>query len=146
MQRRIGAEYRETGSDAIELLSRLLTGTETNPVSQWLNHYWSSLSTQEIESLNIGYWQKLADEFRKLRNEVAHSISDAGPLTAWTLAFNEAITPLRGANDIPEGPALFSVLNEVGRRLDRVSDAVAGDLPTIGKLVCLLASLKNGSH
>jgi|TARA_R110000868_G_scaffold409926_4_gene696576 type I restriction enzyme M protein len=129
MQRRIGAEYRELGTDAIELLSRLLTGTETNAVSQWLNHYWATLSNQDVDSLGISYWQKLSGEFRKLRNEVAHSTSDAGPLTAWTLAFSEALTPFRGAEDIPDGPALFSVLNEVGRRLDRAEEAADGDLP-----------------
>lgn len=142
MQRRIGAEFRELGTDAIELLSRLLTGTETNAISQWLNHHLATLSSQDVDSLRISYWQKLADEFRKLRNEVAHSKSDAGPLTAWTLAFNDAITPLRGAESIPEGPALFSVLNEVGRRLDRTEETSEGDLPDNRKALSFTRALK----
>jgi type I restriction enzyme M protein len=142
MQRRIGAEHRELGTDALELLSRLLTGIETNAVSQWLNHHWATLSGQDIDSLQMSFWQKLGEEFRRLRNEVAHSTSDAGPLTAWTLAFNEALTPLRGAENIPPGPALFSVLNEVSKRLDRAREAVVGDLPDNRKARSFVSALE----
>lgn len=129
IQQSVAAECREFGGDAIEILSRLLTGLESNPVAQWLHQSWAAVSSKKAETLKLDDWRGLAEESRRLRNEVAHSSTNAGDLTAWTLAFSEALTLLRGAEDIPDGLALFSVLNEVGRRLHRAEKAAKSDLP-----------------
>ena len=129
MQHRIGTEYRKHGSDAIELLSRLLTGTEKNAVTHWLSNHWVDLSNLDMDSLDISYWEDLSYIFGRLSTEITHSTPGDGPLKEWALAFNEVLTPLRGAESIPDGPALFSVLLEVSRRLDRAEEATKGDLP-----------------
>lgn len=129
IQRRVAAEHNELRADAVEVLTRLLTGGESNAVAQWLSRHWTAVSNKDPGSLQLAYWQSLADEFRRLRNEVAHSTENVGPLTDWTLAFGEALTPLRGANDVSDGLTLFSILNEVAQRLEQARGAASGELP-----------------
>ncbi|MFC1652134.1 N-6 DNA methylase [Planctomycetota bacterium] len=132
IQQRIGAECRELGSDALGLLAKVLTGSESNPVADLVNKVWPMFSASyndEDHQLSLSAWSRLANDVRLLRNNLAHGNDDGGKLTPWILMFNEALSPLRGAESIPPGPALLSALSEALQRAEKAEDTVDGDLP-----------------
>ncbi len=132
IQKHVVAQHREQGTDALEILNRLLTGAETNKVAEWLTENWqwlSSASEAGLNNIRSSAWERIANELRGLRNEAAHSRDDAGVLLPWLLATNEAMKPLREAEKIPDQSAMWSVFNEAMQRAKNASQRASGESP-----------------
>ena len=115
IQQRVGAEYRESGADAIDLMGRFLLGQETNPVAAWLSETSARVSSSRNSSKSWGFgdWEKIARELKQFRNESAHStVNEAGLLDMWIVQFDRALSPLVGAGKIPDASSRWTVLNE----------------------------------
>lgn len=132
IQQRIGAECRELGTDAVELLVKVMTGTEANRISELINRIWPHFAARHNDvdhGISLSAWSRLANEIQTVRNEVAHGHGDGGDLTRWILMFNETLSPLNGAESIPPGPALMSVFRDALQRAEKAEQSVEGDLP-----------------
>ncbi|MDD3813126.1 MAG: N-6 DNA methylase [Desulfocapsaceae bacterium] len=133
IQQRVAAAWREHGVDALTYLARLLTDGEEDPIVAWLEKELKTFPADPeslTDPLALGPLDELADRVRPLRNEAAHGRHGDNTLLPWILSFNEAVSPLRGVNDIPHGPGLLSVLQESGLGLLGAKDAVSGHLPS----------------
>jgi len=136
MQQRVAAEYREHGVDVLAYLTQLLTSGDLDPIAKWVEKELKDLPT-EIDTitdpLDLTLLDQLARHVRPLRNETAHGSHGESTLVPWLLAFNEAISTLRGVSEMPLGSGLLSVLQESVQGLKRAEAAIKGHLPNEGK-------------
>lgn len=136
IQQRVAAEWRDHGVEALSYLAELLTDGAQDPIADWVERELKDLPTDiDIISdpLNFSLLERLASQARNLRNKAAHGMYGESALVPWLLAFNEALSALRGVSTMPLGPSLLSVLLESTRGLKRASAAIKGHLPNEGK-------------
>lgn len=129
LQRRIAAQYREEGVDTVAFLAKLLTEHDVDPVAQWLERALRELpSGPDIttKDLDMEPLDRLATAVQSLRNQVVHSPQSESPLTPWLIAFAEGVSTLKGVRNVPQGPAMLGLLQEVAWRLRVAGDYIRG--------------------
>jgi len=136
IQQRVATQHRGHGVDVLAFLAQLLTQGEDDPIAQWLDKAATGLPLDVDavdDPLDLAPLDRLASEVREIRNRVAHDSRGDSALAAWILAFNEAVSGLRGVRAIPQGPGLLSVLQESVRALKATMPLIAGHLPNEAK-------------
>lgn len=148
IQQRVAAQHRDHGVDALSMIAQLLTEAEGNPISDWVigalrflkSEEGSSFKQHDIASLLNSH--VLGGGFIGMRNSVAHGKAESS-LSQWVMAVGEGTEVLRGAGDIPAGPALYSLLQKVSHRFSSAASSISGHLPNESKARDLTTILKD---
>jgi len=136
IQQRVATQHREHGVDVLAFLAQLLTQGEDDPIAQWIDKAAMGLPLDVDavdDPLDLDPLDRLASNVHEIRNRVAHDSLGDSALAAWILAFNEAVSGLRGVRAIPRGPGLLSVLQESIRALKATMPLIKGHLPNEAK-------------
>jgi len=136
IQQRVSTQHREHGVDVLAFLAQLLTQGEDDPIAQWIDKAAMGLPLDVDavdDPLDLDPLDRIASNVHEIRNRVAHDSRGDSALAAWILAFNEAVSGLRGVRAIPQGPGLLSVLQESIRALKATMPLIAGHLPNEAK-------------
>ena len=136
IQQRVAAEWREHGVEVLAYLTELLTDSGQDPIAEWIEKELKDLPPDVdtiSDPLDFSLLDRLASHVRPLRNEAAHGKHGESTLIPWLLAFNEAVSALRGVGTMPHGPGLLSVLQESAQGLKRAGAAIKGHLPNEAK-------------
>ena len=136
IQQRVATQHREHGVDMLAFLTQLLTQGEDDPIAQWIDKAAMGLPLDVDavdDPLDLDPLDRLASNVHEIRNLVAHDSRGDSALAAWILAFNEAVSGLRGVRAIPQGPGLLSVLQESIRALKATMPLIVGHLPNEAK-------------
>ena len=136
LQHRVAAEYHEHGVDVLAYLTQLLTGGKRDPIVEWIEKKLKELPAEIdriTDSIDFTFLDQLVSHARPLRNEMAHGSQGDSTLVPWLLAFNEAMSVLRGVSEMPHGPGLLSVLQESATGLKRAEEFIKGHLPNEDK-------------
>lgn len=140
VQHRVAAEWREHGVDALAYLLKLLTDGDHDPIAEWVTKELRNLS-EDISTitapLDFASLEEILDRAKHIRNVTAHGKHSESLLVSWLIAFNEAVSPLRGISEMPSGPGLLSVLQESVQALKRTESAIKGRLPNEAKALSL---------
>lgn len=136
IQQRVAVEWREHGVEVLAYLAELLTDGGKDPIAVWVEKELKDLPA-EVETisdpLDLSLLERLAAHARPLRNEAAHGRHGESALVPWLLAFNEAVSSLRGVSTMPHGPSLLSVLQESTQGIKLAREAIKGHLPNEAK-------------
>ncbi len=126
MQQRIAKQCREYNEDAIVLLNKLITGGESDPLSEWLERFVTLLPAENSDD-------RIARTFLDgiARNVVFHHNMTRGEnrtsqLAAWFDKLTEALRPFKDSDEVPPGPGLLSIIMESARELDSASQTLKG--------------------
>jgi type I restriction enzyme M protein len=133
IQQRVAEHYREHGVDVITYLSQLLLEGEGNEIVEWLDgalrHLKSAEAGKSHDLEPLLHSQVFEGGFKGLRNAAAHGQTES-PLSAWVIALHaEVVSTVRNSDDVPPGPALYSLLQQADSGLMRAQDAITGHLP-----------------
>jgi len=136
IQQRVATQHREHGVDVLTFLVQLLTQGEDDPIARWIDKAAMGLPLDVDavdDPLDLDPLDRLASNVHEIRNRVAHDSRGDSALAAWILAFNEAVSSLRGVRAIPQGPGLLSVLQESIRALKATMPLIKGHFPNEAK-------------
>jgi len=135
IQHRVASEHRERGVDMLAFLAQLLTQSERDPISEWVEKRLKSLpdSAEKLSDImDLTPLDHLAIEARSLFEEAYNKIDGGFPedtLDSWIMTFQKVMSPLKGTHNMPLGPGLLSVLQESVHGLQKAAKALDGGLP-----------------
>ena len=146
LQRRAIEAYEVADEDVLEYLSETILGSNSDPVVDWMNGALEALSPERSTIDDLLGSKALGEAMRGARNLVELASTeplsgvhrDSSDLTHWFLSLaNLVADPLRGCLNVPEGPALFSLIQQIDRSLEEtqshLSDRLVGNLPNTSK-------------
>lgn len=139
IQHRVATQYREHGVNVLTFLVQLLTEAEDDPIAKWVDdalRYMSSEKSSTFKGPDISWLlhsRALGGGFTSVRNWVAHQPQGENPLASWIVSLTESADILRNSNDIPSGPALYSLLQQAKYTLRDAVAAITGHLPNENK-------------
>jgi len=147
VQRQISLQFREKKIDALLFLTQLFRSGRVNPIIEWVDNNLRTLSERDDldeDSNDLEIFDQMASGFALIRNRIAHdSVETEDSLALWALDFYKTISKLRGIANIPVGPGLFSILQEVSRNLSHTSRTLTGDIPDEIKALNLTDEIVN---
>jgi type I restriction enzyme M protein len=118
LQERIVTADRGHKTDALSSLLGIATGTETDPIGEWLMaseavREWSTYKPDGVTARVAELIDALALSLQPVRNETVHSriASADARLVTWAARLYEIVQGMRGLSRIPEGAGLLSVLD-----------------------------------
>lgn len=132
MQARAAAQFREFGTDALAFLSQATGSSESDRLAAWL----AELDGKVPKFLGglddtpaLSHFDPIVAVVSRARNWVAHEqvSSQAG---RWLMPLNQALLPLAGVAQIPQGPGLLSVLQDAERGVQATLEQTTGHLPS----------------
>lgn len=138
IQHRAATQYREYGVNVLIFLAQLLT-EEDDPIAKWVDDALRYMSSDKVGNLKgpdiswLLHSRALGGGFTGVRNWVAHQPSGEHPLASWIMSLTESAEILRNSNDIPAGPALYSLLQQVKFALRDAEATITGHLPNENK-------------
>lgn len=136
IQHRVTAQYREHGVDALTFLAQLLTEGEEDPVAKWVDDarrhltsewYRDVFKNNEISGMLHGAC--LGGAFTGVWHWARKKEAQTNPLTAWVLSLKESVNSLQHCDDVPPGPAFYSLLQKTEANLRYAEATIAGHLP-----------------
>jgi type I restriction enzyme M protein len=131
LQHRAAMQFREHGTDVVNFLTEALGATDRDPIAVWLadtSRRFPNTIDAISDPLSLSPLEVLWETARPLRNQVAHA-QVRSPLAPWLLSFAESLRSYQGLSNIPKGPALFSLITESLRGLQRSRELIQGYLP-----------------
>ena len=118
LQERIVTEGLGHKTDALSSLLGIATGTETDPIGEWLMaseavREWSRYKPDGVTARVAELIDALALSLQPVRNDTIHTriASADARLVAWAAQLCEIVQGMRGLSRIPEGAGLLSVLD-----------------------------------
>lgn len=130
MQARAAAQFREFGTDALTFLSQATGSRESDRLTAWLAELDEKVPRFVgglDETPALSHFEPVAALINKGRNWVAHG--QVGSQASWLLPLNQALLPLAGVAQIPQGPGLLTVLQDAERGVQAVLVQTTGHLP-----------------
>lgn len=130
MQARAAAQFREFGTDALTFLSQATGNRESDRLIAWLAELDEKVP-KFLDGLDetpaLSHFEPVASLVDKGRNWAAHG--QVGSQASWLIPLNQALLPLAGVAQIPQGPGLLSVLQDAERGVQAVLVQTTGHLP-----------------
>ena len=136
VQRHVAERCRDTGVDATTFLVRVLTEGEGDPVAEWVDEalrFLKSEKSADLETADVTalmHSKAFGSRFADIRNGLAHRDKGHHPLDSWVIGFTEAADVLRSTEEVPHGPAYYSLLQQAAHELHRAEGHIPGHLPT----------------
>ena len=149
VQHRVASYYREFEKDAFVYLIQLLTNKEEDPTIAWIDEAHrildstkgASKTSTDVEPLLKP--EVLGERFTDAKNWVAKQEFDDYPLIDWIDALSEVSESLLNSNEIPPGPALYSLLINSAHILNDSEAMVSSNLPIEKKAFSLTRALRH---
>lgn len=131
LQARAAAQFHEFGTDALTFLAQAMGSSESDRLTTWLAELDSKVP-KFINGLDetpaLSHFDSIVALVGKARNWAAHA-QVSTQAVRWLMPLNQALLPLAGVAQIPQGPGLLSVLQDAERGLQTVLEQTAGHLP-----------------
>jgi type I restriction enzyme M protein len=139
VQERVYKTWKNQGGDPAGILLRLLSGVDMNPLVSWLEsapEVKAIIEEKQFETRNerLLLLEKCASGIKTQRNIALHQQYKDLPkeVMPWLVSIEKAMSNLIGINDIPPGPAKYSMLETVRLSIQNtVNSSRATTLPVI---------------
>lgn len=131
MQARAAAQFHEFGTDALAFLAQAMGSSESDRLTAWLAELDSKVPKfigNLDETPALSYFDSIVALVTQARNWVAHA-QVSSQVARWLMPLNQALLPLAGVAQIPQGPGLLSVLQDAERGVQTVLEQTTGHLP-----------------
>lgn len=133
VQQRTAEQHREHGVDALAYLTQLLIGGERDPIITWLDQALQHLQSERAGKLHdltpLRHAHVFGDSFAALCNELARSVS-GHDLAKWVQTLNAVVAPpFLKSEAVPQGTALYALLQQAQYGLSQALNAIEGHLP-----------------
>ncbi|AZD35302.1 hypothetical protein C4K22_2559 [Pseudomonas chlororaphis subsp. aurantiaca] len=131
MQARAAAQFREFGTDTLTFLSQATGSSESDRLTAWLAELDSKVprfTSSLDETPTLSHFEPVVALVGSIRNWIAHG-QVSSHVTRWLMPLNQAVLPLAGVSQIPQGPGLLNVLQDAERGMQSVLVQTTGHLP-----------------
>jgi type I restriction enzyme M protein len=133
VQQRVVESYREHGVDVLSFLAQLLLERSGDAIVEWIDGALGYLKSDEADRPGDLYPLRHAavfgEAFKRLRNRLNHDSAE-NPLRPWVSALATGVVPLLiGVDDVPPGPARYSIVLQTVTAARGAENAIEGHLP-----------------
>ncbi|MCR4299514.1 MAG: N-6 DNA methylase, partial [Gallionella sp.] len=150
IQHRVVEQYREHHIDVLAYLAQLMTEGEDDPIAKWINDALRHLNSEwyrdvfsDNEMRGMLHGACLGGAFTGVWHWARQEEAKKNPLTQWILALREAVDTMSHTEEVPPGPAFFSLLQQAGIGLRAAEAAITGHLPNENKARDLMRTMKD---
>jgi type I restriction enzyme M protein len=136
IQERVAIDVRNHQVDALTQLVQFLTQDESDPIANWIDRSLKALSVTvekaETDPSAVVRFQIFGSDFSDVL-AWAMPDDDPPPLMAWALNLVNVAELFRGSDEVPQGPALLSMLQTGIDKLAFAAGQIEGHSPLEGK-------------
>ncbi|MBF0185550.1 MAG: N-6 DNA methylase [Magnetococcales bacterium] len=139
MQQRTAAQHREHGVDAMAYLAQLLTSGESDPIAEWVDDALRHLekepgSADQSTGLHwLLHGSCLGGSFTGVWHDVRGGLTEGNSLNDWVTCLEKAVDILKNVVDVPQGSALYSLLQQSLIEFQKAAGKISGHLPNEAK-------------
>ncbi|MBF0628004.1 MAG: N-6 DNA methylase [Magnetococcales bacterium] len=135
IQHRTATQHREHGVDAMAYLAQLLTSGESDPIAEWVDDALRHLekgprSDEQSAGLHwLLHGSCLGGSFTGVWHDVREGLTEGNALNEWVSSLDKAADILKGVVDVPQGSALYSLLQQSLIKFQKAAGKISGHLP-----------------
>jgi len=119
IQHRVAAYHRESRGDSLTFLTQLLVEGTKDPIAEWLLSAFGNLPSVEYETAELpgDRLSDLAESGLLLIDDQISNEDIIGELQGWFVLLRNVMALIIEIESIPQGPALYSLLQQVDKDL-----------------------------
>ncbi|MEO5332956.1 MAG: N-6 DNA methylase [Magnetococcus sp. YQC-5] len=139
IQHRTANQHREHGIDAMAYLAQLLTSGEKDSIAEWVDDALRHLekwpgSDEHSASLHwLLHGSCLGGSFTGVLHDVREGLTGGNALNEWVSCLDKAADILKDVVDVPQGSALYSLLQQSLIEFQKAVGKISGHLPNEAK-------------
>ncbi|MBF0400284.1 MAG: N-6 DNA methylase [Magnetococcales bacterium] len=139
IQHRTATQHREHGVDAMAYLAQLLTSGESDPIVEWVDDALRHLekgprSDEQSAGLHwLLHGSCLGGSFTGVLHDVREGLTEGNALNEWVFSLWKAVDILKDVVDVPQGSALYSLLQQSLIEFQKAAGKIVGHLPNEAK-------------
>ncbi|MEX2443485.1 MAG: N-6 DNA methylase [Alkalispirochaeta sp.] len=133
VQQRVVESYREHGVDVLPFLAQLLLERSGDPIVEWIDGALNCLKSDEADRpgdlYSLRHAAVFGESFVRLQERLRHEDIE-NLLRPWvSILATDVVPPLGGVEDVPPGPARYSIVQQVTTGARGAENAIEGHLP-----------------